>query len=161
MAIRNWTKVLMTALLCLAVAGTALAASSAKKPPKPKPGTYKGTTKQVKPENGKHFGMKFKITKNKSTGVRTIKNVVTTTRDKCPSGDFLRVKQNAFKSDDLNSKGKFKLTAGTSDQPAVMTGKVVGGKASGKLKDTTFSPQGGGFCHASTKWSAKRIKPKH
>jgi|1186.fasta_scaffold73659_2 hypothetical protein len=161
MALRNWTKILMAALLCFAVAGTAVAATSGKKPAKPKAGKYKGTTRQVKPENGKHFGIKFKITKNKSTGVRTIKNVLTTTRDKCPSGAFLRVTQNAFKSDDLNSKGRFKLTAGDSQQPAVLKGRVIGGKASGKLSDTSFSQDVGEFCHASTKWKASRVKPKH
>ena len=141
------SRVLLAALLCLAVAGTAVAATSA-----PKNGTYKGRTGQVNPKTGKKYVMTFKIAKGK------VSKVFTYTRDKCPDGTFLRVKQDAFKSAVLSSTGRFTLRAGTAEQPAVMKGKVSGSKASGTITDRTNDPAGSGPCKASTTWTAKIVK---
>ena len=145
----NLSRLLLAALLCLAVAGTAVAATS-----DPKNGTYKGRTGQVNPKTGKKYVMTFKISKGK------ISNVFTYTRDKCPDGSFLRVKQNAFKSAVLDSKGRFTLRAGTTEQPAVMKGRVIGSKESGTITDKTFDPPPTqtGLCKASTTWTAKLVK---
>jgi hypothetical protein len=133
--------VLLAASLCLAVTGTALAATY-------KSGSYAGTTAQLNPSTGKNFPITFKIAGGK------ISSVDTRTRDKCPDGSYLRVHQNAFKSAALDSKGRFVLRAGTAQQPAVMKGKVTGSTASGKISDKTLDTAGSGLCKASTTWTA-------
>ena len=140
----RWTRALLVVALCLGLTGTALASF--------KSGKYKGTTAQTDVRTGKKFPVTFKVSGGK------ISNVDTTTRDSCPDGSGLRVHQNAFKSATISSKGKFTLTAGTSDQPAVMKGKVKGSKASGTITDTTNDPSGSGPCHGSTTWTAKLKK---
>src|SRR3954447_4453927 len=145
-------RTLIAAALCLALAGTAFAATSG-----PKNGTYRGKTGQVNPRTGKKYGMTFAIAKGK------ISKVFTYTRDKCPDGSFLRVKQNAFTSAKLDSKGRFTLRAGTVQQPAVMKGKVAGSTASGTITDRTNDPgtsttPSSGVCKASTTWTAKLVK---
>lgn len=139
----RWTRVLLVVALCLGLTGTALAAF--------KSGKYKGTTAQTDVRTGKKFPITFKISGGQ------ISKVDTTTRDSCPDGSGLRVHQNAFKSAPINSKGKFTLTAGTPDQPAVMKGKVKGKNASGTITDTTRANQAdpSSACHASTTWTAK------
>jgi hypothetical protein len=146
-ACMNPSRILLAVVLCLAVAGTAIAATAP-----PKPGSYKGKTAQTDTRTGKNFPIKFKIANGQ------ISKVDTTTRDKCPDGSFLRVHQNAFKSATLNAKGRFTLRAGTTAQPAVMKGKVVGSKASGTISDKTNDPAGSGPCKASTTWTAKFVK---
>lgn len=145
---RRWRYVLLAATLCLAIAGTALAASY-------KSGSYKGTTGQTNPKTHKKYGMSFKIANGQ------ISNVSTRTRDKCPDGTFLVVNQNAFTKAALNSKGRFTLRAGSAQQPAVMKGKVTGSTASGTITDKTDDVAGGsGICKASTTWTAKRVVKK-
>jgi hypothetical protein len=134
--------VLLAIALCLALAGTALAAH--------KSSSYSGTTGQADPSTGHNFPITFKISGGK------ISTVDTRTRDRCPDGTFLRVHQNAFKSATLDSKGRFTLRAGTSQQPAVMKGKVKGSKASGTITDKTLDTAGSGLCKASTTWTATR-----
>src|SRR4051812_45867195 len=95
-------RILLAVVLCLAVAGTAIAATAPYKS-----GKYKGKTGQVNPPTGKKYGLSFKIANGK------ISKVFTYTRDKCPDGTFLRVKQDAFKSATLDAKGRFTLRAGT------------------------------------------------
>ena len=138
---------LIATVLCLALAGTAIAATAG-----PKSGPYRGTTGQTNPTTGKKFPLAFDIAKGKISGVDT------RTRDKCPDGTFLRVHQNAFKTAKLDSKGRFTLRAGTASQPAVMKGKVTGSKASGTITDRTNDPAGSGPCKASTTWTAKLAK---
>jgi hypothetical protein len=140
-------RILIAALLCLAVAGSAVAATAPYKS-----GKYKGKTAQTDTRTGKKFVVTFKIANGK------ISRVFTYTRDKCPDGTFLRVKQNAFASATLDSKGRFTLRAGTTAQPAVMKGKVSGSKASGTITDRTNDPAGAGPCKASTTWTAKLVK---
>jgi hypothetical protein len=140
-------RLVLATVVCLALAGTAIAATAPYKS-----GSYKGTTAQVNPSTGKKFPLKFTIAKG------TISGVDTKTRDKCPDGSFLRVHQNAFKSAKLDSKGRFTLRAGTTSQPAVMKGKVTGSKASGTITDRTNDPEGTGPCKASTTWTAKLPK---
>jgi len=142
-------RILFAAVLCLAIAGTAAAATAPYKS-----GTYKGRTGQRNPDTGKGFSVSFVIAKGK------ISSVLTKTRDKCPDGTFLRVKQNAFKTTKLDSKGRFTLRAGTATQPAVMKGKVSGSKASGTITDRTNdpAPESSGVCKASTTWTAKLAK---
>jgi hypothetical protein len=145
---RRWHYVLLAATICLAIAGTALAASSYKS------GSYRGKTGQTNPKYNKKFVMRFKIAKGK------ISNVSTRTRDKCPDGSFLDVIQDAFKSAPLDSKGRFTLRAGTAQQPAVMKGKVTGSTASGTITDKTLDNAGSGICKASTTWTAKLVVKK-
>jgi hypothetical protein len=142
-------RILLAALLCLAVAGTAVAATSA-----PKPGKYTGRTGQTNPKTGKKYPLSFTIANGKISKVHTF------TRDKCPDGTFLRVTQDAFKSAPLDSKGRFKLVAGTAQQPAVMKGKVSGSTASGTITDRTndSATPSSGICKASTTWTAKLAK---
>jgi hypothetical protein len=140
-------RILLAVVLSLAVAGTAIAATSA-----PSPGKYKGKTPQIDSRTGKKFVLTFKVANGKVSKVKT------GTRDKCPDGSFLRVDQNAFTSAPLDSKGRFTLRAGTPQQPAVMKGKINGGKASGTITDKTNDPQGSGPCKASTTWTAKLVK---
>jgi opacity protein-like surface antigen len=142
-------RILIAALLCLAVAGTAIAATAPYKS-----GQYKGKTGQVNPKTGKKYGVKFTIAKGKISKVRTF------TRDRCPDGTHLIVTQNAFKTTKLDSKGRFTLLAGTAEQPAVMKGKVSGSKASGTITDRTndTAEPSSGACKASTKWSATLVK---
>ena len=146
------SRILIAAVLCLALAGTAIAATAPYKS-----GSYKGKTAQTDTRTGKKFGVTFKIAKGK------ISKVFTYTRDKCPDGSFLRVKQNAFTSAELDSKGRFTLRAGTAAQPAVMKGKVSGSKASGTITDRTNDPgtettPSSGVCKANTTWTAKLVK---
>jgi opacity protein-like surface antigen len=148
----NPLRILLAAVICLALAGTALAATSA-----PKAGKYKGKTAQTDSRTGKKFAVTFKIAQGK------ISKVSTYTRDKCPDGTFLRVRQNAFTSATLDAKGRFTLQAGTTEQPAVMKGKVSGSKASGTITDRTNDPgtsttPPSGICKASTTWTAKLVK---
>jgi hypothetical protein len=145
----NPLRILLAAVICLALAGTALAATARV--------NYKGKTGQVNPATGKHYAMSFKVAHGK------VSNVFTYTRDKCPDGTFLRVKQNAFKSATLDAKGRFTLQAGTTQQPALMKGKVSGSKASGTITDRTNDPgtsatPSSGICKASTTWTAKLVK---
>lgn len=144
---RRWHYVLLVATICLAIAGTALAASSYRS------GSYKGTTKQTNTATGKKYGIRFKIAKGR------ISEVLTRTRDKCRDGSFLIVKQDAFTSAPLDSKGRFTLRAGNSKEPAVMKGKVTGSTASGTITDKTDDGTTG-ICKASTTWSAKRVVKK-
>jgi hypothetical protein len=141
------SRVLLAALLCLAVAGTAIAATAPYKS-----GKYKGKTSQTDSRTAKKFAITFKIANGK------ISKVDTYTRDKCPDGSFLRVHQNAFSSATLSSKGRFTLRAGTAEQPAVMKGKVSGSKASGTITDRTNDPAGTGPCKGSATWTAKLVK---
>jgi hypothetical protein len=146
---RRWQYFLLAATICLAIAGTALAATSYKS------GSYKGTTGQTNPKTHKKYGMSFKIANGK------ISNVSTKTRDKCPNGKYLVVRQNAFTSASLDSKGRFTLRAGSAQQPAVMKGKVTGSTASGTITDKSDDTFGGsGICKASTTWTAKIPKKK-
>lgn len=139
----------LAVVLCLAVAGTAVAATSA-----PKPGKYAGRTAQTNPKTGKKYPLRFKIAGGKVTTVHTW------TRDKCPDGTFVRVEQNAFGSATLDSKGRFTLVAGTTQQPAVMKGTVSGSKASGTITDRTNDPAtpSSGLCKGRTTWTAKHVK---
>jgi hypothetical protein len=134
--------------ICLIAATVAYAATTYKT------GPYKGTTGQTNPDNNKKFAMTFKISSGK------ISNVDTITRDLCPDGSHLRIHQNAFKSATIDSKGKFKLKAGTKTQPAVMKGKVSGSSASGTITDKTYDPSISDYCTASTTWTAKLKKKK-
>jgi hypothetical protein len=143
LALRTFT----AAVLCLAVAGSAVAATAPYKS-----GKYKGKTAQTDTRTGKKFVLTFKIANGK------ISKVDTYTRDKCTDGTFLRVHQNAFTSAALSSKGRFTLRAGTTQQPGVMKGKVSGSKASGTITDRTNDPGGSGVCKASTTWTAKLVK---
>src|SRR4051794_27106243 len=142
-------RILIAAVLCLAVAGTAIAATAPYKS-----GKYKGRTGQVNPKTGKKYPVTFTIAKGKISNVRTF------TRDRCPDGTHLIVTQNAFKTAKLDSKGRFTLLAGTQEQPAVMKGKVSGSKASGTISDRTNDPADppSGVCKTSTKWSATLVK---
>ncbi len=148
---RRWRYVLLAATLCLAIAGTALAASY-------KSGSYRGTTGQTNPKTKKphkKYGMSFKIANGQ------ISDVSTKTRDKCPDKTFLVVNQNAFTHAPLDSKGRFTLRAGSAQQPAVMKGKVTGSTASGTITDKTDDTIGGsGICKASTTWTAKLVVKK-
>jgi hypothetical protein len=143
-------RVLLAVALCLAVAGTAAAATSA-----PGPRKYTGRTGQTNPKTGKKYPLRFQIANGKVSRVHTF------TRDKCPDGTFLRVEQNAFKSATLDSKGRFTLVAGTTQQPAVMKGTVSGSKASGTIRDRTNDPAtpSSGICKGRTTWTAKLAKP--
>jgi hypothetical protein len=148
----NPLRILVAALICLALAGTAIAATAPYKS-----GRYKGKSGQTDTRTGKKFAVTFKIASGK------ISKVDTYTRDKCPDGSFLRVHQDAFKATALDSKGRFTLRAGTVQQPAVMKGKVSGSKASGTITDKTNDPgtdstPGSGVCKASTTWTAKLVK---
>jgi hypothetical protein len=143
----NPLRILLAALICLALAGTAIAATAPFKS-----GKYKGKTAQTDTRTGKKFALTFKVANGK------ISKVDTYTRDKCPDGTFLRVHQNAFTTATLSSKGRFTLRAGTTEQPAVMKGKVSGSKASGTITDRTNDPEGSGPCKASTTWTAKLVK---
>ena len=145
--VRRPLRILIAAVLCLAVAGSAIAATAPYKS-----GDYKGKTGQRNPSAGKKFSLTFTIAKGKISKVRTI------TRDKCPDGTFLRVTQNAFKPAKLDAKGRFTLVAGTTQQPAVMKGKVSGSTASGTITDRTNDPNNSGPCKASTTWSATLVK---
>jgi hypothetical protein len=142
-------RILLAVVLCFVVAGTAVAATSA-----PKPGKYTGRTAQTNPKTGKKYPVRFKIANGKISAVHAW------TRDKCPDGTFLRVEQNAFKAGTLDAKGRFTLVAGTTQQPAVMKGKVSGSKASGTITDRTNDPAtpSSGVCKASTTWTAKHVK---
>src|SRR3954468_22557548 len=142
-------RILIAAVVCLAVAGTAIAATAPYKS-----GKYKGRTGQVNPKTGKKYPVRFTIANGKISQVRTF------TRDRCPDGSHLVVTQNAFKPAKLDSKGRFTLLAGTAQQPAVMKGKVTGSKASGTITDKTNDPATppSGVCKASTTWSAKLVK---
>jgi hypothetical protein len=140
-------RILAASVLCLAIAGTAIAATAPYKS-----GKYKGTTGQVIPAEGKNFPLTFTIAKGK------ISKVHTTTRDKCPDGTFLRVDQGVFPTARLDSKGRFTLRAGPKQQPAVMKGRVSGSKASGTITDRNIDPGGSGICKASTTWTAKLVK---
>src|SRR3954463_5651506 len=142
-------RILIAALLCLAFAGSALAADAPYKS-----GKYKGKTGQTNPQTGKKYTLTFTIAKGKISNVRTF------TRDRCPDDTHLRVEQNAFKTTKLDSKGRFTLRAGTPEQPAVMKGKVSGSKASGTITDRTndTAKPPSGVCKASTKWSATLVK---
>jgi hypothetical protein len=144
---RRWHYVLIAATISLAIAGTALAATAYKS------GSYKGSTGQTNPKYHKKYVMRFKIANGK------ISDVSTRTHDKCPGGSYLDVRQDAFTSAKLDSNGRFTLRAGTSQQPAVMKGKVTGSTASGTLTDKTFD-SAGGLCKASTTWSARRVVKK-
>ena len=143
----NPSRLFLAVVLCLTLAATAVAATAP-----PKAGKYKGKTAQTDTRTGKKFAITFKVAGGK------ISKVDTYTRDKCPDGTFLRVHQNAFTSATINSKGRFTLRAGTTEQPAVMKGKVAGSKASGTITDRTNDPEGSGPCKASTKWTAKLVK---
>jgi hypothetical protein len=148
----NPLRIFLAVLISLAVAGTAIAATA-----EPKNGRYKGKTGQIDSRTGKKFAITFRISNGK------ISKVFTFTRDKCPDGSFLRVKQNAFTSATLDSKGRFTLRAGTAAQPAVLKGKVSGSKASGTLTDRTNDPgtettPSSGLCKANTTWTAKLVK---
>jgi hypothetical protein len=68
------------------------------------------------------------------------------------------VKQNAFTSAPIDSKGRFTLRAGSASQPAVMKGKVSGTTASGTITDKTLDTAGSGICKASTTWTAAKKK---
>jgi hypothetical protein len=138
---------LIAAVLCLATAGSALAAKAPYKS-----GRYKGTTGQLNPSRGKNFSITFTIAKGK------ISNVRTTTRDKCPDGTYLRVSQGVFPTGRIDSKGRFTLRAGPKQQPAVMKGRVSGSKASGTITDRNNDSAGSGICKASTTWTAKLVK---
>lgn len=133
----------LLAIALVALAGTALAASY-------RSGSYVGTTAQTKPDTGKKFAIKFKISKGK------ISNVLTYTRDACPDGRHLQITQNAFKSAKLDRNRRFVLRAGTARQPAVLRGRVTNSQASGTLTDKTAN--GTTLCTASTTWKAKRKK---
>jgi hypothetical protein len=138
----HWPRLLLVAVICLAIGGTALAAS--------KSHSYAGTTAQTDPKTGKSYPTTFKIAHGK------IKGVDTHTLDTCPDGSLLHVHQNAFKPAALDSKGRFTLRAGTPQQPAVMKGKVKGKQASGTLSDKTADTAGSGTCTAKTTWTATR-----
>jgi hypothetical protein len=142
-------RLVLAAVLCLALAGTAIAATAPFKS-----GAYKGRTGQVNPKTGKKYAVRFTISKGK------ISNVHTFTRDRCPDGSHLVVTQDAFKPAKLDSKGRFTLRAGTTEQPAVMKGRVTGSKASGTITDRTndTAEPPSGVCKASTKWSATLAK---
>jgi hypothetical protein len=140
-------RILLAVLICLAVAGTAVAATAPYKS-----GKYKGKTAQTDSRTGKKTVLTFTVANGQISKVNTY------TRDKCPDGSFLRVHQNAFTAAALSSKGRFTLRAGTTTQPAVMKGKVSGSKASGTITDRTTDPAGSGPCKASTTWTAKLVK---
>jgi hypothetical protein len=144
-------RVPIAAILGFALAGSAMAATA---PPPYKSGNYRGKTAQVNPTSGKKYTFKFTVAGGK------VSNVFTYTRDKCPDGTFLRVKQDAFKTAKLDAKGRFTLRAGTTQQPAVLKGKVVGSKASGTITDRTndSATPSSGVCKASTTWTAKLVK---
>ena len=139
-----WRYGALVAVLCLAIAATAV---GARRVPS---FVYRGTTAQVNPDNGKKFAITFTLKG------RTVSNVKTLTRDVCPDGSHLRVTQNAFKSVKLDRKGRFVLRAGPRTQPAVLKGRIIGKKASGTLSDRSQDPAGSGLCKANTTWSAKR-----
>jgi hypothetical protein len=140
-------RALIAAILCLGVAGSAVAATAPYKT-----GNYRGRTGQLNPSKGKNFSITFTITKGKISKVRT------TTRDKCPDGTYLRVDQGVFPTGRLDSKGRFTLRAGPKEQPAVMKGRVQGSKASGTITDRNNDTAGSGVCKASTTWTAKLVK---
>jgi hypothetical protein len=142
---RGWKYVVIAASICLVLAATALAASY-------KSGSYKGKTGQTDATTKKKFPITFKIANG------TISKVFTRTLDKCPDGSSLRVKQNAFTSAPIDSKGRFTLRAGSASQPAVMKGKVSGTTASGTITDKTLDTAGSGICKASTTWTAAKKK---
>jgi hypothetical protein len=134
-------------VLCLALAGSAIAANVPYKS-----GKYKGTTAQTNPKTGKKNPVKFTIAKGKISGVFTY------TRDRCPDGSHLHVAQGVFAPAKLDSKGRFTLRAGPKEQPAVMKGKVNGSKATGTITDRYNDPAGSGVCKANTTWTAKLVK---
>jgi hypothetical protein len=140
---RGWKYVVIAASICLAVAATALAASY-------KPGSYKGKTGQTDSVTKKKYPITFKIKNG------TISNVSTKTRDKCPDGSILVVRQQVFPSAPINSKGRFTLRTGGASQPAVMKGTVTGTTASGTITDKTQDTAGSGLCKASTTWTAAK-----
>src|SRR3954447_9800201 len=102
-------RILIAAVLCLAVAGTAVAATAPYKS-----GKFKGKTAQVNPKTGKKYPVTFTIAKGQISQVKAF------TRDRCPDDAHLVVTQTAFKTSKLGSKGHFTLLAGPAQQPAVM-----------------------------------------
>jgi hypothetical protein len=140
---------LLAVAICLATAGTALAAKH-----KVVVRSYKGTTGQINPSTHKHFTLSFTLTNTMVSSIRT------TVRDTCPDGTSLRVNENAFKSVKLDSKGRFTLRAGPPQQPAVIKGKVTGSTASGTITDKSNDTAGSGLCKGSTTWTATRQPAK-